>query len=422
MKDHPVLAGIAGAGIRMGLGRMRAFMRYLGDPQLAYPTIHIAGTNGKGSVAHMVGAMLRAEGLRVGVHTSPHLQHANERVIVDGAPISDPAFDRLIAKVDDARLAWAREELPPDDAFPLTYFEFTVAAAFVAFAEAKVDVAVVEVGMGGRLDATNVLAPAVTSIVTVGLDHCDQLGHDVAAIAGEKAGILKSGVPAVVGPLPFSAMQVVRAVARERGVPLYAWGEDFEAWGSTGDFRFRSPGGSREGLATNLAGDHQVANAGVALRIVECFAASIRPIGDTAVRAGLTMATNPGRIEWLAADVLVDGAHNPDGAAAFASFLDHLPRDRRRTLLLGGGRDKDVRAVATSLAPAVDRVFTTACDHPNARPPWNVARELEGLLVPVSPAGPLAEALAHARADGDLVIVAGSLYLVGAVRDLLVGS
>lgn len=417
MNHHPVLDPLAMAGVKMGLSRMRDFLGYLGNPHLAAPVVHVAGTNGKGSVTRMVGAMLEAQGYKVGITTSPHLQHINERIRIGSRPIDDATLDALLYRLRDARDAWAADALGPDEPLPLTWFELSIAAAWQHFADERVDVSVVEVGMGGRLDATNVCEPALTAIVTVGLDHTDHLGPDHASIAGEKAGIVKKGVPLVTGPLPHEAMQVIRSVAAERGAPLHAWGADFHAAGTPEDFVFHSPRGERSGLRLALAGDHQVVNAGVALRLTELLPEALA-VGEDAMRVGLTKAYNRGRLEWLAPDLLVDGAHNPDGATVLASFLSRLPRDRRRVLLLGGGSDKDVRGVGTALAPHVDVILTTACDHGKARSPFAVARELEGLSVPVQPAGPIAEALAGARNGQDLVIVAGSLFLVGAVRDL----
>jgi dihydrofolate synthase/folylpolyglutamate synthase len=416
VNDHPILDRLANAGIRMGLQRMRAFLASMGDPQRAWPAVHVAGTNGKGSVCRMVGAMLEAQGKRVGITTSPHLQDVNERIRIGAKPISDADLDGLLRRVADARDRWAAAEGIQGE--PLTYFEFTVAAAFVWFAEQRVDVGVVEVGMGGRLDATNVLDPLVSAIVTVGLDHTDALGPDHASIAGEKAGVLKPGVPAVIGPLNSAAMAVVRSVAAERGTPLQVFGDDFFASGSSDAFTYRCGRVEREGLALALAGDHQVVNAAVALRIVELLPPELVP-GEDAIRAGLRRARNRGRMEWLAPDLLVDGAHNPDGATVLSGYLARLPRDRRRTLVLGAGVDKDVRGVGFTLAPQVDRVFTTSCAHAKARAPADVAADLEGLDVPVVPAGPIDQALPLARESGDLVIVAGSLFLVGAVRDLL---
>jgi len=280
-----------------------------------------------------------------------------------------------------------------------------------------VDAAVIEVGMGGRLDATNVVAPCVTAIVTVGLDHTEHLGPDHASIASEKAGILKAGVPAVIGPISHEALVVIRAVAAERGAPLKLYGDDFHATGSSDGFRYSGANGI-DGLKLSLAGDHQVVNAAVALCIVEALPESLR-VPEDAIRLGLANARNRGRLEWLAPDVLVDGAHNPDGAGVLAGYLARLPRDRRRTLLLGGSGDKDVRGVGAVLAAQVDRVFATACAHPRARSPMDVAAQLEGLAITVSPAGTIEEALKSARTGGDLVIVAGSLFLFGAVRDAL---
>ncbi len=415
MISHPVLDRLAGAGIRLGLGRMRDFLGSLDHPERRYPVLHVGGTNGKGSVSRMLGRMLGAAGLRVGVHTSPHLQHVNERFLVDDVPLDDARLEALIARMDQARGAWARAALPPDEAWPLTYFEFTVACAFQAFADAAVDAAVVEVGMGGRLDATNVVTPRVCAIVTVGLDHCDELGRDHAAIAGEKAGIIKPGVPVVVGPLPAPALGVIRSVAAAQGAPLHVWGHDFDAHGTAEEFRYVG-GRTLSGLSTSLLGDHQVVNAAVALRMLEVAGL---PVDEGHLRAGLAHTRHAGRLEWLAPDLLVDGAHNPDGATTLASYLARLPHDRRRTLLLGGGGDKDMRSVAATLAPVVDRICTTAGSHPRARTPFDVARECEGLTVPVTPAGPLDDALAACRNGTDLVVVAGSLYLVGELRERL---
>ena len=316
MNSHPVLDGLAGAGVRMGLGRMRDFLASCGNPQSAAPVFHVGGTNGKGSVCHLLSAILHAHGQRVGTHTSPHLQSVNERIVIDGVPLGDDALSELVSRMNSRRLAWARASLPPEEAWPLTYFEFTVACAFQAFADARVDHMVMEVGMGGRLDATNVVSPVATAIVTVGLDHCAELGNDHAAIAGEKAGIIKPGVPIVVGPLPAEALQVVRSVAAEVNAPLHVWGVDFDAFGSSDLFRYA---GKRvhDGLRLSLLGDHQVVNAAVALRLLEV--AGIEVSSDDIGRA-LAAVTHPGRLEWLGPDLLLDGAHNPAGATTLASY------------------------------------------------------------------------------------------------------
>ncbi len=415
MISHPVLDRLAGAGVRMGLGRMRDFLAFCGHPERAGRVFHVGGTNGKGSTCHMLDSMLREHGRTVGTHTSPHLEAVNERIILNGEPIADEALTALIERADALRLAWAAEALPLGEEWPLTYFEFTVACAFLAFAEAGVQDMVMEVGMGGRLDATNVVAPEATAIVTVGLDHCAELGNDHASIAGEKAGIIKPGVPVVVGPLPAEALQVIRSVAAERNAPLHVWGTDFDAFGDSNGFRYAGRR-THDGLRLGLLGDHQVVNAAVALRMLEVANVELTP---EAIALGLERATNPGRLEWLRPNLLIDGAHNPAGAIPLASYLSRLPWDRRRTLLLGSGVDKDVRGVATTLAPVVNRIYTTAGSHPRARTPFEVARECEGLTVPVTPAGGLAEALAACLDSDDLVIAAGSLYLIGELRSLL---
>jgi dihydrofolate synthase / folylpolyglutamate synthase len=436
---HPVLGGLARYGVRLGLERLTDLLHALGDPHLAYPVVHVGGTNGKGSVTRMVGACLREAGFKVGEYTSPHLQQVNERIRIDGRDIGEQELDLLLWELDRARAAWVRRNLPPpdpdqedltEDIAPdrvLTYFEMMTAAAFLSFQRHQVDVAVLEVGMGGRLDATNVVPqPLCTAIVSVGLDHTAELGPDQASIAGEKAGILKAGVPVVVGNLQPAALRVVRAAAYERGAPLHVAGQSWRiqqnrdqsvSWTWKDD----AAGAQLRELELGLLGDHQVENAGVALSILHLLPEPLRA-PEAAIRAGMRGVRHPGRLEWLVPEkLLLDCAHNPDGATRLAQFLAALPRTRRRTLLFGASSDKDVRTMMVSLARGVDRVLTTHCDHPRAAGAGALAQQLVGLDLPVLPAGPVEVALPMAREGDDLVIVAGSIFLVGAVRDLVLG-
>lgn len=422
MITHPLLTDLARFGVRLGLSRVRSFLAHLGDPHLDYAVLHVAGTNGKGSVTRMAGAMLRAHGLRVGESTSPHLQHVNERIVVDGLPIPDVELDALLRELDRERRAWALagglEDVDPDAA--LTYFEMTTIAGLLHFSRAGVDVAVVEVGLGGRLDATNVVSPAGCAIVSIGLDHMAQLGPDLASIAGEKAGIVKAGVPVVVGQVAPAALRAIRAVAFDKGAPLDLAGEAFRMTAERdGELRYHDDRLDLPALDVGLEGAHQARNAAVAVRLVRTLPPPLAPEAG-AVRAGLALARHAGRMEWVAEDLLLDCAHNDAGAVALADHLRDLPDDgRRRTLLLGMSADKDARAVVVSLAPLFDRVLTTHCAHPRAASAGDLAASLVGVDVPVLPAGAVEQALPLARSRGDLVVVAGSVFLAGAVRDLV---
>jgi len=419
MRTHPILTELALFGQRLGLERMASFLRWLGDPQLDAPILHVAGTNGKGSVVRMAGAMLRAQGLRVGEYTSPHLQRVNERIVVDGEEISDDALSALLAQLVSARDAW----LGPASGGTgggLTYFEVMTAAALLHFSREEVDVIVLEVGLGGRLDATNVVKPAATAIVSVGLDHTEQLGQALGSIAAEKAGIIKPGIPVVVGPLVHSAMRVVRSIAAERNAPMLAppqsW--DIEERREQG-LCFRGPDRWLDCLDLRLVGGHQAWNAGVALALVGCLSKDLRP-DDAACRAGLSSVHHAGRLEQVAPEIWVDCAHNADGAEQLASWLRELPDDARpTTLLLGMSSGKDPRSVGRALAPMVDRVLTTHCAHPRAMSAGVLATHLVDLPCPVLPAGPIEEALQIARDQRGPLLVAGSVFLAGAVRDLL---
>jgi dihydrofolate synthase / folylpolyglutamate synthase len=421
VRSHPTLSTLARFGMRMGLDRMRHFLESLGSPHKAIPVIHVAGTNGKGSTVRLIGSILRAAGYRVGEYTSPHLQDVNERIHVDGRPISDADLDRLLTEVDGARQRWAAglDDFVPIDRV-LTYFELMTAGAFLHFANQELDVVVIEVGLGGRLDATNVVDPLVTAITSVGLDHIEQLGSDMAGIAGEKAGIIKTGRPVVVGAVDPVALRVIRSFAHEHSAPLISndgeWRVDLER---NGRFAWAFDGRSEHGLRVGLSGDHQVLNAGVALTVLACIADRF-PIPDWShVIEGLETAKHPGRLEQLAPNLLVDCAHNVQGASALATHLMGLPRDGQRTLLLGASTDKDPRSMMVSLASQVDRVLTTHCSHPRATPAGDLAQKLIDVKIPVLPAGPIEEALALAQGDGGMVIVAGSVFLAGAVRELV---
>ncbi len=421
MLDHPILSDAARNGVRLGLNRMGRFLDALGAPHLAVPTLHIAGTNGKGSVVRTVASLLEAVGLRTGELTSPHLQHVNERIRVRGVPIADAALDRLLNEVALARRRWS-EELGDEgaEAGALTYFELSTAAGFLHLAQEQVDVAIVEVGMGGRLDATNLVRPEVSAIVSIGIDHTAELGPDIPSIAAEKAGIIKAGVPVVLGPLDGAAMRVVRAIAADRGAPLVLPGEQYKVGANRqGQLWFEMGALQLAEVPLALPGHHQVDNAGVALAMASLFLQSRGGLPVQAAVDGLAAVRHPGRLEWATPDLLLDAAHNVAGATTLAAYLRSLPRQGQRTLLFGSSSDKDPRAMAVALEGLVDRIVTTHCAHPRALSAGTLAEALIGIGVPVLPAGPVEEALPLARAGGGLVIAAGSIFLAGAVRELV---
>lgn len=416
-------------GIRLGLARMRALLRALGDPQRTLRGALIGGTNGKGSTQAMVASVLRAAGALVGQAPSPHLSEYGERIVVDARAIAPADLDVLLREVLDASARGERRH------GPATEFELLMAAAFLWFARVRVDAAIVEVGLGGRLDASNTWDGGVAAITNVGLDHQEFLGSTLRSIAREKAAIIKPGDRAVTGATGEGLM-VIRGRASRLGVPLTECQPlPVEGLG-LGGLRLGHPRlGSVE---LPLLGRHQAQNAAVALATVEALeAAGIARVSDEAVRAGLARVRWPGRLEVRRHDgvlIVLDGAHNPDGAAALADALEDLRAalpEGRPTLLLGVLRDKDVGAMLHALrrgeALRESRLVATRVpDTERALDARSVARAWAALpgaapadAISDDVAAALEAALRLARTDGGPLVVAGSLYLVGHVRGLL---
>ncbi len=400
MQDvHAYLEGLAPLSMRLGLERMALALEALGHPERCAPILHVAGTNGKGSTCAMAAASLRLAGHRTGLYTSPHLLRFNERIQVDGAPITDDELARAALRV--------RAACPWHDAGPaerrLTYFEFATLLALVHFEQAGATALVLEVGLGGRLDATNAVSPAVTAVARIGLDHTQLLGETIERIALEKAGIFKPGVPAVVhAHQPDGALDALRAGARRAGAPFTV-----------------APAAWPAGVA--LRGPHQQGNAGLAAGALRALRGAGVRIGEPEIAAGIATAAWPGRLEELDG-VLLDGAHNPDGAEALVAALDALHPGRAVELVFGVLGDKDHRGMVAALATRVRRFHLVAPASPRARPPGEVAALLAAMGARSDEHRGVAEALACARrlaADGALVAVAGSLYLVGEARGLL---
>lgn len=416
MRTHPVLSQLAGRGIRLGLEDTEAFLKHLGSPHLATRVVHVAGTNGKGSTCTVVTRALVAAGHKVGTFTSPHLEHVNERLRIDGIPIGDDDLHAAITALDEQRRAWAEAQGMEEP--PLTYFEFVTVLAFQVFAQQQVDVMVIEVGLGGRLDSTNVVQPVATAITSIGLDHVDKLGDNLRSIAFEKAGIFKPGASITVGPVDEDAAAVIGQRAAEVGVEPWWVGTQVQFESVDDGFVWRSPEGSVGPVRPAMAGHHQVENAAVAVGILhQCRKAGLA-VADEDIAEGISQGVLAGRAERLAEGVWGDGAHNDAGARALAGVLAELPREGRRILLFGAGGDRDPNVLIRPLLDQVDEVWLTRCAHPHALSP----EELEGridLPLPVQVAGDVEEALPRVREAADQVIVAGSLYLVGAVRELL---
>ena len=392
-------------GIKLGLDNIRILLDALAHPERAFVSIHIAGTNGKGSVTAMVERGLRAAGLRTGRYTSPHLAHIEERAAIDGVPVDAATFDAVtsdvLALIDRLREERLLEHSP-------TFFETTTAIAFEVFRRARVKVAVVEVGLGGRFDATNVIDPAVTAITSIAFDHERHLGHTLREIAFEKAGIIKPGVPVVVGPLPPDARAVILDVARNAAAPV------IEA--------VPRAAGGEPALTLSLPGAHQRDNAAIAVEVLKQCDVAGRQIARDHIITALTDVDWPARLEWLRLpddrDVLLDAAHNPAGAHALARYV--LESGTPLPLVVGLLKDKDIDGIVRAVAPAVSRVVTTGVDSPRALE----AHALADRVAAVVPAMRVEwrktpEAALAALAHEPRIIVSGSIFLVGPLRDRL---
>jgi len=402
------LYGLQSYGVKLGLEGIRALLGLLDHPERSTPSLLVGGTNGKGSVSAMLDAMFAASGRRTGLYTSPHLVRPNERIRIAGEDVADAELHRILGIV---RAACARGMAEGRLGVHPSFFEVMTAAALCAFRDARVDLAVLEVGLGGRLDATNATEPIVSAIVTVSLDHVDTLGSTLEAIAVEKAGIVRTGRPLVSGVEQREAVTVLRA----RCDALRATFVDARV----------TPLPS--GVRLTLHGDHQRANARVAVATFEAFCRELGRESDSlAIRRGLETARWPGRLQWVPGtpSILLDGAHNVAGAEALAAHLA-LRGGPKPVLLFAAMSDKNIAGILRPLVPHVASVVATKPDVLRAAESGDVASAARELGLParaeIAPARALKQARDLAGADG-VVLVAGSLYLVGAVLALLEGG
>ena len=405
MIDDPLswLFSLEVLGMKFGLENMTKLMAELGHPQQRFPSVLIAGTNGKGSVTAMTDAALQRAGYRSGRYTSPHLLHVEERFVIAGEEVTTSDLRRVVAVVKaaaDTLLARGVLAAPP------TFFECTTAAAFELFRRAAVDIAVLEVGLGGRLDATNIVQPLVTAITTIDFDHQAQLGSTLEAIAREKAGIIKPGVPVVTGRLPAAAGRIIAQTAAAVGAPV-----------------IEADVAADSGLRPGLAGRHQAENAAVAAALLRTLNDRGFPVAESAIREGLARVVWPGRLERFRhgeSDVLLDAAHNPAGARALRAYLEEIGW-LDPALLFAAMGDKDVTGMLAVLLPVVGPVICTTAPTARAASASHLAAAVraiapgKGVDVVTDPG----EALARACALSRHVVAAGSMFLIGPLRGIL---
>lgn len=398
-------------GARFGLERMQILLAALGNPERGQRFVHIAGTNGKGSTSAMIAAALRCAGHRTGLFISPHLIEPTERIQVDGSPISTEDFTAAFNAVHGAAERLVAEERI--DAHP-SYFETVTAMAFLYFRD-RCDISVIEVGLGGRLDATNVIAPELTVITPVAFDHEAFLGNTIESIASEKAGILKPAVPLVLAPQLPQAETVILTRAEELGCPVKRVADS--ALTSVAAAA-RGSGFQLDGVEyyCPLAGRHQVTNAVTAIEA--CRLLGLTP---DAIRRGLSETVWPGRLEWIRnrPDFVLDGAHNPAGAEALAAYIAEFCAGRPVWIVYGAMRDKALEEVTTRLFPLADHLILTAPDFPRALRPEVLAAVTDHPHCSIAPTSSNAIELAETAPPEAIVFFTGSLYLVGEVRRTL---
>lgn len=408
--DDPLqyLSSLERLGMKFGLDNIRALTAALGHPEERYRSVIIAGTNGKGSATAMVERGLRAAGFRTGRYTSPHLIRLEERFVIDGTEVTSEALRGAAATVRDTAERLRAQGIL---ATPPTFFECATAIAFVLFADAGIEVAVLEVGLGGRLDATNIVSPIAAAITSIDFDHQAQLGLTIASIAREKAGVIKPGIPIVCGPLMPAAEAVVREIANAAGA-TYVNAMDVVDLGEV-----------LQGGQLSLEGAHQRANAAVAVALLRQLKANGVSVAPAAIRTAITDVTWPGRLErfdYRGAQVWLDAAHNPAGARALRTFLSEMEWTDY-ALVFGAMHDKDVPAMLGELMPMAGAVICTTAPSPRAAAAETLAEIARQQSSParVETIASPADALARAVALSSRIVVAGSIFLIGPVRAIL---
>lgn len=419
---------------KFNLDRMVKLLDLLDNPHRKYPVIHITGTKGKGSVSAFLSSILFQAGYRVGLYTSPHLLEYTERIQIDGKPIEKEEFLTIL------------EEIKPkiDQVAEITTFEITTALAMEVFARREVDIAVLEVGLGGRLDATNVVDPVASVITTVSYDHQAVLGDTLAAIAGEKAGIIKPGRPVIVSDQSSEAYKVIEARANELGSPLLYVGRDvfsvavshnldgqrFRLWQPHQQMRMDEFLEHPETVAwrpdeyvTPLLGAHQIANAATAYLTVQAVRSAGYVISDQAVEAGFLNVSWHCRFEVISRRplIILDSAHNRDSAQKLRITLDDYLPGRKILLLFGASEDKDVRGILTDLLPRIDAVVATQTIHPRAMEVASIVKLVHQMGKParaVLPFQSAFEEIIHSAGSNDVILVAGSIFLAAAAREV----
>ncbi len=407
-------------GIKFGLENTHRLMGLMDNPHLKFKSIHIAGTNGKGSVSAMLASVLQEAGYKVGLYTSPHLINFTERIRINGKEISE---DKVIELTDEIRSRLSAADIADcrDREFTPTFFEFTTTIAFTCFAEENIDIAVIETGMGGRLDSTNLLKPLISVITPIDYDHKEFLGNDISAIANEKAGIIKDGGVVVSSPQNEEALKIIRDVSQNKKAELFLVGREcsvredacfidgcrFDYHGIKEDFK---------DIELPLAGRHQIQNAATALLAIEALKLKVN---ESAIRNGLRKTKWPGRLEIVFREpmIILDGAHNPAAARRLKEFLTEFSNDKKIILLLGILADKDITGIISELSAIADKVILTKPEYYRASDPERIKgliKEHSAVIINNIP-----DAIMHAKEiamPDDIICITGSLFTVGEAK------
>lgn len=415
------LFGLQKFGIKFGLSNISRLLELCGNPHYNLKTVHIAGTNGKGSTAATIASIMQEAGYKVGLYTSPHLIDFTERIKMSGKEIEEGEVVRLTeyirSKIQDSEF---RDELER-----ITFFEFTTAMALIYFKEEEVDMAVMETGMGGRLDATNEIRPLVSVITNISVEHKEYLGDTIEAVASEKAGIIKDGVPLITGVDQPAAFQVIERVCSEKGAPLYRLGRDFSFQRKgVNTFLYNGIKESFDVLTLNLRGGHQFQNASLAIAAVEMLREKGFTISPEALIDGIGKVSWPGRLETISQSpmIILDGAHNPAGAETLARAIKEELKFNRLYLVLGIMADKEIDGIIAPLAPLAHEVMLSRPKYERASNPSDLLSLTKRYNINCTPFEDLREAIDYARSKAgseDLIIISGSLFTVGEARGIL---